>query len=93
MFIGQSWKICGFRFESCNLQLSNGHMSIVFQSSHLEKPSKAHVCDAVQLDTGAIASINHWRAFVGSLASLAGGPDHRQTVPGLHMEPSLFIIF
>lgn len=40
----------------------------------------AHVCDAVQLDSGAMSSVNHWRAVAACVGWLTGraGEDRRQ---------------
>ena len=42
--------------------------------------SQAHVCDAVQLDSGAMSSVNHWRAVAACVGWLTGraGEDRRQ---------------
>eukprot|EP00438_Fugacium_kawagutii_P020185 Skav220561 [mRNA] locus=scaffold761:350387:356858:+ [translate_table: standard] len=45
---------------------------VKFPQSRLAGGEYVHVCDAVQLDTGAVSSAKHWSAFVASMAWMAG---------------------
>ena len=60
----------------CNMATISSPLTVMH--IHPQAP-QAHVCDAVQLDSGTVSSVQHWRAVAASVGWLTGrAADDRQ---------------